>query len=101
MRKIALEAKSPRLDAEIDLMDADHGVLARDFERAEELLISVLKRVKGMKSLLRTGEVFYRLARLELARSDRAKAREYSKSALALFESIGAKGWIEKTKKLL
>ncbi len=100
LRKTAQDAKSPRLNAEIDLMEADHCFLAGNHERTESLLNSALELIKKMKSPLRIGAVHYRLAQFESARSQSAMAREHREQALNLFKSIGAQPWINKVRSL-
>ena len=69
------------------------GVLHRlegNYEEAETRLAQALEMFGGLETRWQIGRTLYELAELALARTDRAKARDYFSRALAEFEELKA-----------
>ncbi len=97
LKKKAQNAKSPKIDAEIEIMEANCCILNKDYPNAENHLYNALSLMEKIESPLNIGITNYRIAQLELLLSNTDKAKKHQEKALEIFKSIDAIPWIERT----
>ncbi len=93
--------KSKRFEGDVNLLRGRYYTKMKDYDKASEYLHKALEIFEELKEKLNIGETYYYVGRMEFERGKKAASRKTLKESLNIFSSIGAKSWIEKTKKSL
>ncbi|UCC12659.1 MAG: diguanylate cyclase [candidate division WOR-3 bacterium] len=98
LKKMAEKLKAQSALDACDILQALYYLETGEYEKAEELLQYAFDTMKKQGRQLECGKILLHLGRLAQEQSDMEKAREYFTKAAEVFETLGARGWLLKTR---
>lgn len=95
------EVKIKNFGGNVNLLLGRYYVKTNDFKKADLHLRQALRIFEELEEKFTIGQVYYYLSKMELVKGKESAYKEYINKSLEIFNSIGAKGWKEKTEQTL